>query len=64
MQQTYKNYLPELYKERFVQINRAEMVNVDFIEEVTTEHIITKYGRFIYSESQGKELKKKLNILS
>ena len=64
MPKTYKNYLPELYKQKFLQINRAEMVNIDFIEEITQELVITKYNKLGYSESQGKELKKKLNIIS
>lgn len=62
--QTVKNYLPEICKEKFVQINRSELINIDFVQEISADEIVTAIKTFNCSEAQGKLLKKRLNILS
>lgn len=63
MPQTIKYFVPDVTKAKFAQINRAEMVNINFIEEITGNTIVTKHNKFECSESQGKELRKKINII-
>lgn len=61
---TLKYYIPESIKQKFIQLNRAEMVNIDYIQEVSADFVVTKFNKIAFSESNGKELKKRLNILS
>lgn len=61
---TVKYYLPVTIQNKFVQINRSQMVNIDFMNEVTNDSIVTPFGTFVYSGLQVKELKKRLNILN
>lgn len=62
--QTIKYYIPDNLKDKFAQINRNEVVNIDFVDEISGETITTKFGNFNCSEVQAKELKKKLSIVS
>lgn len=64
MPNTFKYYLPINFQEKFIQVSRSQMINVDFINEVNNDCVITQFGAFAYSGLQMKELKKKLNILS
>lgn len=63
LQHTYNYFLPQPIKDNFFQANRSEMVNIHFIEEVTDDSITTKHSKVLLSDSKGKELKLKLNII-
>lgn len=61
---TLRYLVPASLQENFVQLNRSEVVQLSFIQELTKEEVITAYKTFTVSESHSKELKDKLRILS
>ncbi len=61
---TLRYLVPGCLQEKFVQLNRSEVVQLSFIQELTKDEVITAYKTFTVSESHIKELKEKLRIFS
>ncbi|RYZ55204.1 MAG: response regulator [Sphingobacteriales bacterium] len=56
--------IPQKMQSQFVQINRSEVVQLQFILEITGDQIRTEYKTFTLSEGFSKDIRKKLNILT
>ena len=63
IQKTINNIIPANIKTLFVQINRSEVMNISFIEELHGNQLITSFGKFMISETYMDAVKKKLNIV-
>ena len=61
---TMRYLVPAALQENFVQLNRSEVVQLSFIQELAKDEVITAYKTFSVSESHIKELKEKLRIFS
>ncbi len=48
----------------FIPVNRSEVVQFSFIEEVTNDEVKTPFKNFVLSESHYKELKARVKILA
>lgn len=64
LQNALQYILPKKLQSLFVQINRAEAIQLSFIEEMLGDEIRTAYKTFYISEAYHKDVKKRLNILS
>jgi DNA-binding LytR/AlgR family response regulator len=64
LQKTQQHIIPRHLQKQFVQLNRSEIINVAFINEVTADKVTTEYGTFSISEGYTKELKSRLNIVT
>ena len=64
LQKTQQHIIPKHFQKQFVQVNRSEIVNVTFINEVTPDKVITVFKSFSISDGYSKELKSKLNIVT
>ena len=59
------NYIiPKNLQKNFVQINRAEIVNIGFVQELIGDELKTKFKTLNVTESYFKELKERLNIIT
>ena len=59
------NYLvPVAYRQSFVQLNRSEVVQLSFIQELAKDEVVTAYKTFTVTPSNLKNLKEKLRIIS
>jgi len=56
--------LPTELQNDFVQINRSEVINIHFIEELTNELVKTPRGNFSITDTYVKAVRQRLNILS
>ncbi len=63
IQKTINNIIPASINTFFVQINRSEVINISFAEELRGNELITSFGKFIISETYIDAVKKKLNIV-
>jgi hypothetical protein len=50
-------------KKLFVQVNRSEVVQFSFIQEVMADEVKTLYRTFPVSEGLNKELRKRMRIV-
>jgi CheY-like chemotaxis protein len=64
LQKTLQHIIPAQFQKQFVQVNRSEVVQMSFILEVANDEVKTTFKNFQLSESFGKELKHRLNIVS
>jgi DNA-binding LytR/AlgR family response regulator len=64
LKKTQEDIIPSNFKHKFVQINRAELVNVDYIDSLKDSTIITAQKTFEATEGYIKDLKKALHIAS
>ncbi|GAB4092140.1 LytR/AlgR family response regulator transcription factor [Flaviaesturariibacter terrae] len=60
---TLRYLIPESLQENFIQINRAEAVQVSYIQEFARDEVRTPMGTFAVTESYLRNLKEKLRIL-
>jgi len=64
LQKTMQHIVPRSMHNQFVQVNRAEVVQLSFVNEITSDEVRTSYKNFPISESGGKELRSMLkNVL-
>jgi Response regulator of the LytR/AlgR family len=63
LQKTMQLIVPPSLTYLFVQINRAEIINISFIEEIDGNVIITPFKRFNITEKYLGPVKQKLNII-
>jgi DNA-binding LytR/AlgR family response regulator len=61
---TLKHLVPLSLQKNFVQINRSEVVQVNYIKELERDEVKTSYKSFIVTEGYLKELKERLRIIS
>lgn len=65
LQNTIKNIVPTTFAKQFVQINRAEYVNLLFIEELNADVLTTSNKKqFFVSENYLAALKQGMNIMT
>jgi DNA-binding LytR/AlgR family response regulator len=64
LQKTLQYIIPEDLKNNFVQVNRAEVLQTRFIEEIIDDEAKTAHQSFSITEAYLKNLKQKLNIIS
>ena len=64
LQKTLRHIIPASLRSQFIQVNRADVVQLSFIQEFTGEELKTEYKALPVSEVYCKELKSKLNIIS
>lgn len=63
LQKTMRDIIPEQMKKQFIQVNRSEVVQFSFIQEVMADEVKTQYKNFPVSESLNKELRKRMRIV-
>jgi DNA-binding LytR/AlgR family response regulator len=61
---TLKYLVPLSLQENFVQLNRSEVIQLSFIQELAKDEVITAYKTYTVSESHLKDLKERLRIFS
>jgi hypothetical protein len=59
---TQQHIVPAWLKPYFIQINRAEVVNTKFVEELTGETVKTNKHNFEATDGYIKDLKRALHI--
>jgi DNA-binding LytR/AlgR family response regulator len=64
LKKTQEDIVPTNFKHKFIQVNRAELVNIDYIDTLKDNIVITKQKTFDVTESYIKDLKKALGISS
>jgi len=57
-----QDMIPANMQQLFLQINRAEVVNINFIDELKSDSIVTIRGNFSITETYNREVKSRLNI--
>jgi len=63
LQNTLLHIIPERLKNNFVQINRAEVLQIKFIEEIIGDEAKTSHQSFSITDAYLKNLRQKLNII-
>ncbi len=64
LQNTIKHIVPESFRNKFIQINRSECVNIDFVIELQGDIVTMENGnKYFVSESHMLALKNELNIM-
>jgi DNA-binding LytR/AlgR family response regulator len=61
---TLKSLIPESLKNKFVQINRSEAIQVSYIQEIANEEIRTTFGAFTVTEGYTRELKNLIQVIT
>ena len=64
LQRTMQHIVPQGLKNNFVQINRAEVLHIKYIEKIVEDEAIVKGHSYSITESYMKNLKQQLNIVS
>lgn len=64
LQKTMLHIIPKNLQKQFIQLNRAEAVQIPYIQEIMSNEIKTAYKTFPVSEIYSKELRSRLNIIS
>lgn len=64
LKKTQEAIIPSSFKHKFIQINRAELVNIDHVDSLKDSIIITTQKTFEATEGYIKDLKKALFIAS
>lgn len=64
LKKTQEDIIPSNIKNKFVQINRAELVNIDYVDSLKDSIITTTQKTFEATEGYMKDLKKALHITS
>jgi DNA-binding LytR/AlgR family response regulator len=62
LKKTQEDIIPAGLKHKFIQINRAELININFVDSLKETIIITPQKTFEATEGYIKELKKALHI--
>jgi two-component system, LytTR family, response regulator LytT len=60
---TIKFQIPQLFQKNFLQANRSEVVQMNYITEVVDDEIYTPIKKLVITKSYQKEIKEKLNII-
>lgn len=63
LQKTIHTIIPEILKQQFVQVNRAEVLQISYIDEIINDDARIGQRRFNITDSYIKNLKYQLNIL-
>lgn len=63
LQKTMRDIIPDQMKKLFVQVNRSEVVQFSFIQEVMADEVKTQFRSFPVSEGLNKELRKRMRIV-
>jgi len=63
LQKTMQHIIPEALKNNFVQVNRAEVLNITYIDEIAGDEALTAHQAFGITEAYLKTLKQRLNII-
>lgn len=63
LQKIMRDIIPDQMKKLFVQVNRSEVVQFSFIQEVMADEVKTLYRTFPVSEGLNKELRKRMRIV-
>ncbi len=61
---TLKSLIPESLKNKFVQINRSEAIQVSFIQEIANEEVRTLFGTFTVTEGYTRDLKNLIQVIT
>ncbi|QKJ32766.1 response regulator transcription factor [Mucilaginibacter mali] len=64
MNRTLQYIVPKHLQGKFIQVNRAETVQLSFITELIADEVYTPYKTFTVSENYIRDLKKQLNIIA
>jgi DNA-binding LytR/AlgR family response regulator len=64
LQKILQQIIPKQLQKHFIQVNRAEAVQLSFIEEFVNGDVKTPFKSFPVSEAFNKELRTRLNIVS
>lgn len=63
LQRTLQHIIPKYLQGNFIQVNRSEAVQLSFVLEISDDEVKTAYSNIPITESYGKELKSKMNIV-
>lgn len=61
---TLKSIVPENLRSAFAQINRSEVLQIRYVDEIIRDDAYTAFGKFEISASHMKDLKEKLGLIS
>ncbi|OCX52982.1 hypothetical protein BEL04_01245 [Mucilaginibacter sp. PPCGB 2223] len=64
MNRTLRYIIPAHLQSRFVQVSRAEAVQLRFIQELVADEIITPYKRITVGDTFIRDIRKQLNIIA
>lgn len=60
---TLQYIIPKQFRDKFIQVNRAEVLQSGFIQGVNGDEVETAHGVFAMTDSYSKDLRKVLNLL-
>jgi len=63
LQSILRDTVPDALRSDFVQVNRADVVQFSFIQEVMPDEVRTEFRTFPLSETLNKELRKRMKIV-
>jgi len=63
LQRIMQNIIPKYLQGNFIQVNRSEIIQRAFIQELVHSKVVTPYKSFAVTDLYHKDLKSKLNIL-
>jgi DNA-binding LytR/AlgR family response regulator len=63
LQRVLQNIIPRQLQKNYVQVNRSEIVQMAFIQELSNDKVVTPYKNFIVTDLFSRELKNRLNIV-
>ncbi|MGZ3944662.1 MAG: LytR/AlgR family response regulator transcription factor [Mucilaginibacter sp.] len=61
---TLRYIVPQQLQGRFIQVNRSEVVQQSFIQELISDEILTPYKRFTVGETFLRNVRRQLNIIA
>jgi len=61
---TMRYIIPAHMQSKFIQVNRAEAVQLSFIQELVADEIITPYKRITVGDTFIRDIRKQLNIIA
>lgn len=61
---TMAEVIPSTLRAQFIQINRAEVVQISFVTEITGDSLVTPYKSMAVSETQLKIIRQRLKLTS
>lgn len=63
LQKTLTNVVPRHWQKDFLRINRAEVINTKYIEELSGNTLVTRHGSFDVTDTHLPEIKKHLHLI-
>jgi len=64
LSKTLQHIVPKHLQGKFIQLNRSEVINIDYLQEFSADEAKTVYKNFIVTDAYSKDLKTRLNIVS